>query len=255
MTSTISVPNRQTIGANTQALADAVSDQFAAAVVDIEAIQAGTATGGNFKARGVLTSLAAYTTTSGIITADANGAIGTQDGLTLVANDVVVMPPGVAVAAAEAGPWVVTAAGSAGAKFVLTRPTWWAHAASIAAGSIVDVAAGTTFAGTRWKVFATAAITVGTTDPSFYPERVSVAATLVGGHKAITSVPIRSATLTNYILTRKTADTCTLTTGGYHPLSITAGGLGTATVDITACVAAGTINVADISVMIVTIVN
>jgi len=254
MTSTISVPNRQTIGGNTQALCDAVSDQFAAAVVDIEALQLGT-TLPAFKARGTLTSLAAYTTTSGVITADANGAIGTQDGLTLVANDVVVMPPGVAVAAAEAGPWVVTTVGTAGSKFVLTRPTWWPHAGTVGAGQTVDVAAGTTFAGTRWKVYATAAITVGTTDPSFYPEKVNLAATLVAGHKAITSVPIRSATLTNYTIVRKTANTCAATDGGYHPLSITAGGLGTATVDITACVLAGTINVADVSTMIVTIHN
>jgi len=39
-TSTITVPNRQTLGANTQAMCDAVSDQFAAAKADIEGLTA-----------------------------------------------------------------------------------------------------------------------------------------------------------------------------------------------------------------------
>lgn len=85
-------------------------------------------------ARAVATSIAAYGgTTTGTLTANANGAIGAQDGVTLAAGDVVFLPEGIAnlSAASDAGPYVVANTGSASTKFVLTRPAWWSTGAQI----------------------------------------------------------------------------------------------------------------------------
>jgi hypothetical protein len=118
----------------------------------------------------------------------------------------------------------------------------------------ITVAAGTVFAHTRW--FNSAAGTIGTNTQSFVPECVVIAQALVAGTMTLTSVPILSATKTSFLAHRKTANTATATTGGYHINgTATAGALGTASVEVFATVAAGTINVADISTLHITITN
>lgn len=118
----------------------------------------------------------------------------------------------------------------------------------------VVVAAGTVFAHTRW--FNAAAGTIGTNTPDFYPESVVISQALVAGTMTLTSVPILSATKTAIIPYRKTANTCTATTGGYVTNgAATPGALGTASVAVMAAVAAGTINNADVSTLHVTIIN
>jgi len=226
---------------------------------------AGEATPGatsDLGARAVATSLPAGSFSGGVYTATANGAMGTQDGVTMAVGDILFLPAGtlttLVVSAANSGPYEITALGAGGAKIVLTRPARWADGAIITPESTVRVGGeGTLFKNTRWPAGpATAAKIVGTDDPVMYPDKVTQAVVLVAGHKVVTNVPIRHATGgTNFLSVRLTADTCTLTTGGYHPLSIVAGGIGTASVDLTACVAAGTINVADVSTMLLTIVN
>lgn len=209
-------------------------------------------------ARAVMTSLAACAAASGVITATNNGALGAQDGVTLTAGQVVFIPKGTTnlPAVADAGPYVVTVVGTAGTKFVLTRPAWFAHGDPILQAFDVKIGGeGTLYKNSTWRTTCAGSLVIGTGDPLFFPDQVQQEAVLVAGHKELTNVPILSATTSNYTIVRKTADTCTLTVGGYHPLSITAGALGTATVDITACVAAGTINVADVSTLIVTITN
>lgn len=118
----------------------------------------------------------------------------------------------------------------------------------------VSVLSGDVFA--QSKFFNTAAVTIGTTDPAFYPERVTITQALVAGTMTLTSVPILSATKTGFAITRSTANTSTATTGGYalsgNP---TPGILGTASATIFATVAAGTINNADISTLHITIIN
>lgn len=118
----------------------------------------------------------------------------------------------------------------------------------------IYVRSGTVFAHTKW--FNSAGVTIGTTSPAFFPESVTITQALVAGTFTIASVPILSATKTGVSLTRSIANTCTLTDGGYvcngNP---TPGALGTASLPIMASVLAGTINVADISTLHVTITN
>lgn len=144
---------------------------------------------------------------------------------------------------------------------MLTRPAWWANGARIRANGLVRVGpSGTLFGGSTWKSFAdfSTAKIIGTDAPALYPDRVTQSVSFGGGSPTgtatLTNVPILSVTKTNYIISRKTAASPTLTLE-YVPLSITAGVLGTASVAITAAVAAGTINTADGSTLLVTIVN
>ena len=210
-----------------------------------------------FRARAVVTSLAAYTGTgTGVLTGSANGAIATQDGVTLAVGDQILIPTGTAnVTAVDAGPWVVTTLGTAGTKYVLSRPDWWAHGLAFPSGAVIEIGGeGTFWAGTSWKGFAAAGV-VDTNDPQFFPGRVTQSVVLVAGTKTIANVPILSATRTGVEMTRTTANTSTLTTGGYQTTTFTPGALGTASLVIQAAVAAGTINVADVSTLALTIIN
>lgn len=214
-----------------------------------------------FKARAValVGDLAAYTGTgTGVLTGAANGVIHAVDGLTLAVGNVIVLPTGTTnLTAADAGPWQVTSIGAAGAKYVLTRPSWWAHGATIAEGQGVDIGGeGATFGLTTWKTnVQTAAKVVDTDDPDMYPTCVTLSLVLVAGTVTTALVPIRSATKSGVAITRTTANTSTATTGGYHVTTITPGAYGTASLIVQAAVAAGTINNADISTLAVTVTN
>jgi hypothetical protein len=120
------------------------------------------------------------------------------------------------------------------------------------------VGEGTVFAHSKW--FNSAAGTIGTNDPACFPESVTISQALVAGTATITSIPVLSVTKTGFTLTRRVANTSTLTVGGYCVSTggangVTAGALGTASVVIEACVAAGTINAADISTLNITVTN
>jgi hypothetical protein len=71
----------------------------------------------------------------------------------------------------------------------------------------------------------------------------------------ITSIPILSATKSAISAYRKTANTCTSTIQYVTNGAATAGALGTASVEVMAAVAAGTINASDVSTLHVTITN
>lgn len=214
--------------------------------------------------RCVITALGAYTGAgTGTLTVTATGALASQDGITVALGDEVWLPEytgtansSVNVLAADSGPYRVSTLGATGVSAVLTRPDWWTHGAAMPLGAAVKVAEGTLFGRTIWDVGAAKGSTIGTTDPDAYPRSVTRSVVLVAGHLAVTNIPIRHATRkSNFLTSRLTANTSTLTVGGYHPLSISAGPIGTATVDMTACVAAGTINVADVSTLLLTITN
>ncbi len=220
-----------------------------------------------FKARAVVvtTAVATYTGTgTGTLTAGSNAAL-VADGVALAANDVVILPAGVlgslTITAADAGPYVVTAPGTAGAKFVLTRPDWWAHGSSIGYTPIEVGPEGTLFAGTTWKAFATPSTSiVDTTDPALYPREVSQAVTLASGTVTISNVPIRSTSKTAVELIRTATGGTVSSTVQYCPTSagangITAGALGTAAAIVQATVAAGTIANTDTSILNATIIN
>jgi len=218
-----------------------------------------------FKARAVRTladgALSAYTRTAGAILENANGAIGTFDGVTLVAGDVCFLPEGVAAALADAGPWQVVDPGGASAKFSLVRPDWYSDGSTITPGSVIEMGGeGAIFGGTSWKSFVAKAKVVDTDAPAFYPGRVTVQVTLASGTFTLTSVPIRSATKTCVIPEKNASGGTVTSTTGYYSTSagangLTAGVLGTGQAIVQAIVAAGTVNAADNSVCNVLVVN
>ena len=212
-----------------------------------------------YKARGVATSMAAFTQTAGVILADANGALGAQDGLTYVAGDVIFLPLGTVgsatVAAADAGPWVVSVVGTASTKYQLVRPSWYRHGSAIVAGLEIGISGeGTLFGGCTFKAFCAAGLVVGTGAPLFYPDQVTQSVTLTSGTVTISNVPVRSATKSNFVFNRTTAGTPSNTLE-YSASTITPGALGTASVVVQAQVAAGTVNASDTSVGNATIIN
>ena len=192
--------------------------------------------------------LSAYTNVNGVLTENANGAISTADGVTLAVGDLIVLPPGIAASAVDAGLYQVTSLGGASAKWVLTAAPDWAFGAQVMPKTEFLVSEGTLYAGTTWVVTNTGLTnTIGTTSFTMYPRFVSQSITLVAGTKTITNVPILSATAVAMRFTRTTANT-TASTIDYQPVgTITTGALGTATFAFDAVVAAGTINAADIS--------
>jgi hypothetical protein len=214
-----------------------------------------------FYARAVVpTNLAAYGgTTTGVLTASANGAFPTCDGVSTIAvGDVVLVPEGITnlSAASDAGPYVVTSLGGAAAKWVLTRVSWWATGSQIPISAIKIGSEGTFWAGTEWKSFAVkGSWTVDTNAPKLYPGRVTQSITLVAGTVAVANVPVLSATRTGIEFVRTTANTCASTVQYALVGTITPGVIGTATFAFDATVAAGTINASDISSGNLTIIN
>lgn len=151
-----------------------------------------------YKARNVVTSLAANTGSgTGTLTASANGAWGTQDGVTNAVGDIVFIPATTTnlTAALDSGPYQITSLGGAGSKWVLTRPDWFAQGSTVIQGmDIVMGGEGTAWAGNTWRSFAGTAQVVGTNDPVFYPrmQSVTTAAMTAGVSAANSTLFVRS---------------------------------------------------------------
>lgn len=104
--------------------------------------------------------LAANTYAAGVLTANANGALATIDGVAPAVGDRVLV-------AAEAPDWhngiyTVTSLGSAGTKWTMTRATDDDEAADMVAGASCYVTSGTLYAGTVWTEAQAATPTSGT---------------------------------------------------------------------------------------------
>jgi hypothetical protein len=216
----------------------------------------------SYKARNVATNLAALTFSAGSFIANANGALGAQDGITNVAGDVIFFPAGTittgVVSAANSGPWLLTSVGGAG-KFTGIRPDWWANGASVP-GQSIGVAAGTLFGGTTWKSYAdtlTTALVIGTDDPALYPVQVTQQVTLSSGTKTISNVPIYATARLGFAVALIGGTPAGTTTAYQKKLSsgVTAGGIGTAAFIVEAQSVAGTIVNTDVSVLNVTLIN
>lgn len=230
----------------------------------------GASQGSDFTAHVVATDLAALTFTAGTFSADANGALSTQDGITVGASgiavgDVIVFPKGTittgVVSAANSGPWLLTSVGGASAKFTGIRPDWYRHGANITPRPI-RVAAGTLFANTDWKPYADVLVggtplVIGTGDPKFRPVQVTQTVTLTSSAATITNVPIHSATRSNVHAALGAVGGTTTSTIGYGIIvAPTPGDLGTASTVVNAIASGGTKNgTADTSILIVTITN
>jgi hypothetical protein len=195
---------RQT-GQHDAYMASAISDLASQAKADVETLGASvdTLTGGTAAGvgatrlvRGVVTSnvadLAAFT-------------VANNDGLTYAANNIVFLAK--QTTGSQSGPYVVGTV--AGGTAPLTRPTWWAAASVQPAGTKFrawDVSA-TTWGGSEWFATASGNITVGTTDPVFYPAEVkATSAALSGSGTAdISNTWILSATKSEVLLSHAVA--------------------------------------------------
>lgn len=174
MSSSVVVPVLGTICGTPTDVGKALVAVATAAKADIESIIGNASAAGNasYKYRVVATSLQACTLTSGVLTENSNGALAAQDGATIAVGDVLFLPPTLTnvPAAANAGPWVVTALGAAGSKWTMARPAWWAAGATAQEGQIVEGSGeGTKWAGDAWKVFAVSGKIVDTDDLTWYP--------------------------------------------------------------------------------------
>lgn len=205
----------------------------------------------NGTVRAVITSLAANTeSTAGILTADANGALGAQDGVTLDPGDDVYIPEGTTNldSPEQAGPYTVITVGDGSTKFVLARPAWWLDGAVIAQASDVKVSDGTLYGGSTWRTFAAKGAVVGTDAPAAYPNYVAQQITLVAGTKNITNVPVKSASKVVVSMSLR-GGTPAGTTTNYQLAAATAGALGTASLTVQAEATAGVIVNTDVSVL------
>lgn len=242
-------------------LASSVSDSSGGAIVQSTyQIRTIAATGGAVQtllARAVIQSaLSAYTNVNGVLTENSNGAFATTDGLTIAVGDRVFLPPGIAAAAADVGLYQLTSIGSAGSLWSMTRVSDMPQGATIGRGAEIHVTEGTLMAGTQWVLTTANPVVVGTTTQTWFPRQVTQQLTLVAGTVTVANVPVLSAAKLGCAITRSTANTSTATTGGYAIIGgITPGNLGTATFNVQAAVAAGTINNADVSTLQVTVFN
>lgn len=216
----------------------------------------------------IVASLPAYTNTNGVLTGNSNGAVTSAmaDAATPAVGDIFLLEHGLAASAADAGLYVLTAVGAAGAKFSAQAIGF--GQTMLPKAEILLGSRGTVFKNTTWVNTLTGySNVVGTASFTFFPRLVNYTAALVAGvitagASATSGAPavmsVVSTTLTNVSIIRRTANTSTATTGGYtfnSSSGLVAGGLGTGSVSCFAAVAAGTINNADVSTMNVTVVN
>jgi hypothetical protein len=189
-----------------------------------------------FKARGV------------VITnmADLTAFVVSQDGVTYVAGDIVLLA--LQTTAAQCGLYVVgTVSGTAPLTRLASLPT----GATYQNATTVEISEGTIWAGSTWKSMGTGALVVGTDDPLFYPKICKGILTLAAGTKTLGSAEglfLFSITKSNIQCNMNTpGGVLTLTVGGYgvNSAARTAGKSGTAAATCIARVAAGTIDTAN----------
>jgi hypothetical protein len=126
---------------------------------------------------------------------------------------------------------------------------------------VCEIAEGTLFQNSVWKVTTTGAITVDTTNHDWFPRQVTQTVTLATGFVTKTNVPILSTTTTAGIF-MPTNFSGASTTVSYRNGAYASGGAatvagiaGTGSISVTALVAAGTFNTNDVGTGSLTIIN
>jgi len=109
--------------------------------------------------------IANYTRTANVITADANGALSAQDGVTLVAGNRYLLKNG--AAGADNGLYDVTQVGTGSLPFILTRCDDSNESAEMPPGLLVYVSEGTLNGDEFFFLSTNAAITLNTTSLTF----------------------------------------------------------------------------------------
>ena len=95
------------------------------------------------------------------LTADANGALAAQDGITLIAGNRLLVKN--QVAGLQNGIYAVTQLGSGAAPFILTRATDCDNTTKYNAGAFVFIEEGSTLTQNGWSATTSGAYTIGTT--------------------------------------------------------------------------------------------
>lgn len=121
--------------------------------------------------------------------------VASNDGLTYTAGQVVLLAN--QTDATEDGPYIVGAVASGAAP--LTRPSWWSDGSVQAHGAEFRVNEGTAWKGTVWYAALAGAVTVGTSEPDFYPRRHSfTTAAMVAGVISTSTVWLRTGGTVNH---------------------------------------------------------
>ena len=169
-----------------------------------------------------------------------------NDGILNATGDTVVLLA--QTTASQNGPWLVTGGGAP-----LVRPDWWQHLAPVPNGSKIAIQQGNVYANVELTAEGISKA-IDADDPFLIPTKVIQQVQLGNGTIDITNVPIRDATKVFVGVSRITPNG-TATTVQYNPSTITAGELvsGTPKVTVQAQLAAGGINVADTSILNVSI--
>ncbi len=232
---------------------------FAGIILDVDALgvwvfssvdQAGAIAAGGSGPAGALRARYAMTTN----VADLAAFTVLQDGVTGLAGNIALLAG--QTSRDENGLYVlgVVAAGLA----PLTRPSNFASGTSFQDGTECTVAEGTLNADSKWFIPTDAGIVqVDTTVHDWFPERITqtVAFPVGTGLITIANVPILSATKTWINAMSVVEVTADLTVRYALDGAATAGVVGTATFDLIAELAAGTVNVDDDSTMLITVAN
>lgn len=109
--------------------------------------------------------LAANTATTTTLTANANGAIAAQDGITLILNDRLLVKN--EATGANNGIYYVSQVGTGSTPFILTRTVDFDNSTEVIAGTLVVITEGTTLADTIWELSTNNPITIGVTALTF----------------------------------------------------------------------------------------
>lgn len=138
------------------------------------------------RARGATTANLAASLSGIVLTADANGALGTIDGISDLAVGQKLLVKNQSTGAAN-GLYVITSLGSGSTKFVLTRAAEFDVTAETLAGLSVYVSEGTQNGNQIWDLTTDDAMTLGTTSLSFTkrPTLAEFASTSAGKGSAL----------------------------------------------------------------------
>lgn len=199
---------------------------------------------GRYQVRGVVTAN---------IAALATFTVAGNDGLTYAAGESLLAANQTTVA--ECGIYVVGTVSGGTAPLTRRRDYFTGQVSNN--GAVVEVSEGTIWRGSSWKSMATGTVTIGTNDPVFYPRTYMQVITLVAGTVTInTNLFLFSATTSMVGLTLNTPNT-TANTVTYCAVAASrvAGKAGTGTIIARANIAAGTINVADVSTLDMVVTN
>lgn len=142
----------------------------------------------SLRARAATTANLSATLVANVLTADANGALGAQDGVTLIVGDKLFVKD--QAAGAARGLYVVTSLGSGSSKFVLTRAPEFDASAEAMAGTSIYVSEGTVNGNQTWELTTDDPITLGTTALTFTrrPSLAELASTASGKGASLVAI-------------------------------------------------------------------